>query len=208
VAIVGPQPGESSYLEAGPYFDSLHGTGKPVVEVNDITAKICGIATIVPGTPPCPVKVQINVPSDGQKFGPLDATILTIPGLTPSVPFTPEPRPLTSTVSCGSSVNGLVTSTVALVGGTAGLFGLACGITLSLTLTATVTGPLNPGDGSLSLHGVFNNNNFPVPAAGPSQACPAGVVSNLNAIAGLPLLPGHAILNLPFVAATYLPTPQ
>lgn len=208
VAEVGPRSGQPSYLEAGPNFEAVSGTGQPVAEVNNITAKICGVATIVPGPPGCPVEVQITVPPDGQKFGPLTATILTIPGLTPGVPVTPQTQRLGSTVGCSSSVNGLVTTTVAVVVGNAGLFGLACGIDLTVDLTATITGPLDPGDGSLSLHGMFIARDFGLPAVSPSTSCPAGVVSNLNTIAGLPLSPGHAILVLPFVAATYLPAQQ
>jgi hypothetical protein len=174
------------------------------VAVNGITAKVCGIATVVEGRGPCAVTAEVTVPPDGQKFGPLNATITELPGLSPQIPFTPDAKGLTSGLGCGSSANGLSVTAVANVGGHAGLFGLSCGLDLTIDLTATITGPIDNG---LDLSGTFRSNSFGIPAVSPSPSCPGGVTTNLNSIVGLPLPPGKAVLDLPFKAAVYVPQP-
>lgn len=192
LAEVGPLPGQPSQLVAGP------------VRVDNITAKACGVATVIPGSGGCAVNASINVPPDGQLFGNIKAAITIIPGVTPEIPFTPAAKSLTSGLGCGSSVNGLQVSATATVGGSATLFGLTCGLTLTIPLKATINGPLDST--GLGLHGVFQPSKpFVIPTATPSATCPAGVTKNLNQIVGLPLTVGTGALNLPFSAGVYLP---
>jgi hypothetical protein len=195
VAEVGPQPGQPSDLVVGP------------VRVDNISATICGVATVEPPPKgsPCAVNAAVNVPADGQKFAAIKATITEIPGLTPQVPFAPAAKGLTSGLGCGSSVNGLQVSATASVGGAAQVFGLSCGVNLSIPLQATITGPIDAG---LDLHGVFRaSRSFLIPPVSPSAGCPGGVATTASKAFGLPLTAGINSLNLPFRAAIYLPAP-
>jgi hypothetical protein len=191
VAEVGPQPGHPSDLVVGP------------VRVDNITAKACGVATVINGSGGCAINAAVNVPADGQLFRPIKATITEIPGLTPQVPFSPQAKSLTSGLGCGSSVNGLQVSAQATVGGSANIFGLSCGVTLTIPLKATITGPIDAG---LDLHGVFvASKPFLIPAVTASPTCPAGVAVTASKSFGLPLTAGTNSLSLPFSAAIYLP---
>ena len=135
------------------------------------------------GSGGCAVNASINVPPDGQLFGNIKAAITIIPGVTPEIPFTPAAKSLTSGLGCGSSLNGLQVSATATVGGSASLFGLTCGLTLTIPLKATINGPLDST--GLGLHGVFQPSKpFVIPTATPSATCPAGVTKNLNQIVG------------------------
>jgi hypothetical protein len=193
VAEVGPQPGQPSQLVAGP------------VRVDNITAKACGTATVTNGSGGCAVNASVSVPPQGQLFGNLNAAITIIPGIRPEIPFTPSAQSLTTSLGCGSSLHGLQVSAKATVGGSAGLFGLTCGLTLTIPLKATINGPLESTTG-LGLHGVFQpSGSFVIPAATPSATCPSGVTKNLDQIVGLPLTVGAGALNLPFSAAVYVP---
>jgi hypothetical protein len=169
--------------------------------VNNITAKFCGVVTVVGGSGQCPAVGQVASSADDQKFGPLNADLTLVPGIQPSVPFAVVPGTITGGFACTTSQNGLLVILHAVVAGTTGLFGLQCGVgPFPLTLTGTVTGPLN------QVTGTFRSSNFAVPAVGPSRACSAQVASNLNAIAGLPIAPGGASITLDITGSLYQPS--
>lgn len=181
----------AGYLRAGP------------VSAEGISAKVCGVVTVVAGSPPCAAAARLVIPADGQRFAPLTARISLIPGMLPQVPVTVVPSPLSATLGCGSSQQGLSASTTADIDGFTGLFGLRCSIALRISLAGTVTGPIDSGT---DLIGDFTGQ-FAIPAVAASPTCPAGVASNLNSIVGLPLPPGSATIALPFKASLYLPVP-
>lgn len=173
--------------------------------VSNIDAKFCGIVTVVNDftQPPCVVTGNIDVPPDGQMFGPLSVALTPVPGMSPIVGLVANPGPITGGFSCGSSQNGLVVSLNAVVGGsTAPLFGVSCTIgPVAIPLGGSVTGPLASATATLT------SNNFGVPAIQPSSTCPSAVASNIDAIAGLPLAPGGANATLPSTASLYQPGP-
>jgi hypothetical protein len=177
------------------------------VAVSGIKAKACGIATVGPSNT-CGVTADVNVPQDGQLFAPVKATITVIPGLSPQIPFSPKAQSLTSGLGCESSANGINVTAVAKVGGAAGLFGLTCGVTLTLPLKATILGPLESS--GLGLYGTFSGNGtFVLPAITPSytaaQYCPAGAAAIADKSFGLPLTAPGSSLSLPFHAGVYIP---
>jgi hypothetical protein len=171
--------------------------------VSNIDAKFCGIVTVVNGTPPCLVTGDIEVPPDGQMFGPLSVALTPVPGMSPVVGLVANPGPISGTLSCGSSQNGLAVALDAVVGGsTAPLFGVSCTIgPVTIPLGGSVTGPLGSATATLT------GNDFGVPAIQPSPTCPSAVASNIDAIAGLPLAAGGASATLPATASLYQPGP-
>jgi hypothetical protein len=168
------------------------------VAVPNISATICGIVTVTTGTAGCPAGTTIVIPPDGQLFGPLNAYLHVIPGLDPSVPFTPHPQEIVSSLGCQSSQGGLKVSATGNVGGTAGAFGVACSIQVTVPLAGIITGPLDP---PFQAHGTFTGQ-LKVPAVALSPTCPAEVATNLNEIVGLPTV---GTVTLPFTAAIYIP---
>src|ERR1019366_2308437 len=85
--------------------------------VADITAKFCGVVTVVPGKPPCGATGSVVSPQDGQIFGSLSAELTMVPGMDPKVPFVAHPSSITGGFSCVSSENGLAVSLNARVSG-------------------------------------------------------------------------------------------
>ena len=170
--------------------------------IANITAKFCGVVTVVPGKPPCGATGTVVSPPDGQIFGSLSAELTMIPGMTPKVPFVAHPGTITGGFACVSSENGLVVNVTAKVSGSTGLFGLSCTIgPLSIPLSGVVTGPLD--NAKITLRG----NDFAVPDVQTSPACAGAVPTNLDQIAGLPIAPGGATANLPATTAIYQPPP-
>jgi hypothetical protein len=170
--------------------------------IADITAKFCGVVTVVKGQPPCGATGSAYSPPDGQIFGSLSAELTLVPGMDPKVPFTAHPGTITGGFGCGSSTHGLVVNLKATVSGSTGLYGLSCTIgPLTIPLSGAVTGPLSQV--SVTLRG----NDFAVPAVKSSPTCSGQVPSNLNAIAGLPIAPGGANATLPVTGSLYQPAP-
>jgi hypothetical protein len=171
--------------------------------IANITAKFCGVVTVVPGKPPCGATGTVVSPQDGQIFGSLSAELTMIPGLDPKVPFVAHPGSITGGFSCVSSQNGLVVTLDAKVSGSTGLFGLSCTIgPLTIPLSGVVTGPLK--NATITLR----SNDFAVPAVQSSPSCAGAVPLNLDQIAGLPIAPGGgASAVLPAVASLYQPAP-
>jgi hypothetical protein len=177
-------------LEAGP------------ATVADITAKFCGVVTVVPGKPPCGATGSVVSPTDGQIFGSLSVQLTMIPGMDPKVPFVAHPGSITGGFSCVNSPDGLAVSLDARVSGSTGLYGLSCTIgPLSILLTGLVTGPLN------NATIILRSNDFSVPAVQSSPTCAGAVPTNLDQIAGLPIGPGGATATLPATASIYQPAP-
>jgi hypothetical protein len=123
--------------------------------------------------------------------------------MSPVVGLVANPGPISGTLSCGSSQNGLAVALDAVVGGsTAPLFGVSCTIgPVTIPLGGSVTGPLGSATATLT------GNDFGVPAIQPSPTCPSAVASNIDAIAGLPLAAGGASATLPATASLYQPGP-
>jgi len=170
--------------------------------VADITAKFCGVVTIVAGKPPCGATGTVDSPQDGQMFGSISATLTLIPGMSPKVPFVAHPGTITGGFGCGSSAHGLPVSLTAVVSGSTGIFGLSCTIgPLTIPLTGVLTGPLN--DASVTLR----SHNFAVPAVTASPTCSGQVPAALDAIADLPIPRGGASVTLPATASLYQPAP-
>jgi hypothetical protein len=171
--------------------------------VADITAKFCGIVTVVGAKPPCGATGKISSPQDGQIFGTLSAALTLIPGMKPVVPFVAHPGVINGTFSCGPSNNGLLVTLDATVSGTTGLFGLSCTIgPLTLQLSGLITGPLQ------DTTGVLAGNDFAVPAITPSPTCAGQVPASLDQLAGLPIKPGGANAKLYVTASLYQPAPS
>jgi hypothetical protein len=170
--------------------------------VADITAKFCGVVTVVNGTAPCGATGSVLSPPDGQVFGSLSATLTLVPGMTPKVPFVANAGTITGGFSCeSSSANGLAVTLDANVSGSTGLFGLSCTIgPLTIPLSGVLTGPLS--NASVTLR----SNDFAVPVVSPSPTCAGAVPANLDAIAGLPIPAGKASATLPATAALYQPS--
>jgi len=166
-----------------------------------ITAKFCGVVTVVPGKAPCGATGTVVIPQDGQVFGALTAQLTMIPGMAPRVPFTDHPGTITGGFACTtSSASGLAVNATATVSGSTGLYGLSCTIgPFSIPMSGVVSGPLNAA--SITLTG----DHFSVPRVAPSATCPAAVASNLDAIAGLPIAPGGASARLPATTSIYQP---
>ena len=170
--------------------------------IADITAKFCGVVTVVPGKPPCGATGSVDSPQNGQIFGSLSAELTMIPGLDPKVPFVAHPGSITGGFSCVSSENGLAVSLDARVTGSTGLFGLSCTIgPLTIPLTGVVTGPL--ANATITLR----SSDFAVPVVQPSPTCAGAVPANLDQIAGLPIPPGGATATLPATTSIYQPGP-
>jgi hypothetical protein len=169
--------------------------------IADITAKFCGVVTVVPGHAPCEATGSVVSPEDGQIFGSLSAELTMIPGMDPKVPFVAHPGTITGGFGCVSSVNGLEVSLKAVVSGSTGVFGLSCTIgPLTIALSGVVTGPLN--NAAITLRG----NDFAVPAVKASPDCAGQVPANLNQLAGLPIAPGGATASLPATTSIYQPS--
>jgi len=173
-----------------------------VATVQGITAKVCGIVTVVGASGQCPAVGVLSANSDDQKFAPLNADLNVVPGFKPGVPFSVVPGKTTGGFVCTpSSQQGLAVTLKAVVGGSTGLFGLRCGIgPVPVQLTGIVTGPLT------DVTGTFTGHNFAVPAVGPSPACSQQVASNLNALAGLPIASGGASITLELSGSLYQPS--
>ncbi len=168
--------------------------------IANITAKFCGVVTVVRGQPPCGATGSVVSPLDGQRFGPLSAEVTFFPSMQPKVPFVAHPGTITGGFSCASSNNGLQVSLRATVSGSTGLYGLSCTIgPLTIPLSGVVTGPLS--NASITLRG----SDFAVPGVQASPTCPGEVPANLNQIAGLPIAPGGASATLPAVTSLYQP---
>ena len=168
--------------------------------IANITAKFCGVVTVVKGQPPCGATGSVVSPVDGQRFGPLSAELTMIPGMEPKVPFVAHAGTITGGFACASSNNGLQVSLRATVSGSTGLYGLSCSIgPLTIPLSGVVTGPLS--NATITLRG----SDFAVPAVTASPTCPGEVPANLNQIAGLPIAPGGATATLPATTSLYQP---
>ena len=168
--------------------------------VADITAKFCGVVTVVNGTAPCGATGSVTSPPDGQVFGSLSAALTLVPGMLPKVPFVADPGTITGGFACSSSPNGLAVTLDATVSGSTGVFGLSCTIgPLTIPLTGILTGPLN--DASVTLR----SSDFTVPVVSSSPTCSGQVPASLDAIAGLPIPAGKASVTLPATAALYQP---
>jgi len=168
--------------------------------VADITAKFCGVVTVVNGKSPCGATGSVVSPQDGQIFGSLSATLTLVPGMSPKVPFVAHPSTITGGFTCEPSTNGLAVTLNATVSGSTGLYGLSCTIgPLTLPLSGVLTGPLSHASITLKA------NDFPVPAVSPSPTCAGQVPASLDAIAGLPIRPGGASVTLPATASLYQP---
>jgi hypothetical protein len=171
--------------------------------VADITAKFCGVVTVVPGKPPCGATGNVNSPQDGQLFGSISATLTLIPGLSPKVPFVAHPGTITGGFGCGSSADGLAFNLTAVVSGSTGIFGLSCTIgPLTIPLSGVLTGPLSDSTATL------RSNDFAVPAVSASPTCAGQVPGSLDAIAALPIPAGGASISLPVTASLYQPAPK
>jgi hypothetical protein len=175
--------------------------------IADITAKFCGIVTVVAGKAPCGATGSVVSPLDGQIFGSLSAQLTMIPGMDPKVPFVAHPGTITGGFSCVSSQNGLAVNLDAKVSGSTGLFGLSCTIgPISIPLTGVVTGPLT--DPAIPATITLRSSDFAVPTVQSSPACGGAVPINLDQIAGLPIAPGGASAVLPATTWIYQPAGQ
>ncbi len=170
--------------------------------VSGIDAKVCGLVTLVNGTPPCYATGYIESPHDGQLYGALSIALTLVPGMNPTVGFTANPGTITGGFNCGSSQNGLsVGLNAAVSGSTAPLFGVSCTISVTIPLGGAATGPLDATRATLT------SNDFSIPAVQPSPTCPSAVAANVDDIAGLPLAAGRATATLPVTASIYQPAP-
>jgi hypothetical protein len=171
--------------------------------IANVTAKFCGIVTVVGAKPPCGATGNVVSPQDGQIFGSLSAELTLVPGMQPKVPFVAHPGTITGTFTCTSNSSaGLAVSLTAKVSGSTGLFGLSCTIgPLTIPLTGLVTGPLDNATVTL------RSNDFAVPAVQSSPSCAGAVPANLDQIAGLPIRPGGATATLPATTSIYQPGP-
>jgi hypothetical protein len=171
--------------------------------IADITAKFCGIVTVVRGTPPCGATGSVLSQQDDQIFGSLSAELTLVPGMQPKVPFVAHPGTITGTFKCATgSSSGLAVSLDARVSGSTGLFGLSCLVgPLTIPLTGLVTGPLSNASVTLT------SNDFAVPVVQSSSTCAGAVPANLDQIAGLPIAPGGASAVLPATTSIYQPPP-
>jgi hypothetical protein len=168
--------------------------------VFDVSAKFCGVVTVVAGKPPCAATGTVTAPKDGQVFGSMSATLTLVPAMAPEVPFVAHPGTITGGFACESSVDGLAVNLTADVSASTGLYGLSCTIgPLSIPLSGVVTGPLT--DASVTLRG----SDFAVPAVSSSSTCSGEVPSDLDAIAGLPIAAGGATVVLPAKVSLYRP---
>jgi hypothetical protein len=171
-------------------------------DVADITAKFCGIVTVVGAKPPCGATGDVSSPMDGQIFGSVTADLTFIPSMQPKVPFVAHPGVITGGFTCAPSNNGLLVTLDATVSGTTGLFGLSCTIgPLTIPLSGLITGPLN------DTTGVLTANHFSVPEVTPSSLCGGPVPAALDQLAGLPIAPGGASAKLYVTASLYQPPP-
>lgn len=169
--------------------------------VADITAKFCGVVTVVNGRAPCGATGTVVSPPDGQVFGSLSATLTLVPGMLPKVPFVAHAGTIRGGFACQSSTNGLAVTLDATVSGSTGLFGLSCTIgPLTIPLSGVLTGPLN--NASITLR----SDNFTVPVVSSSPTCSGQVPANIDAIAGLPIAAGKASAILPATASLYQPS--
>jgi hypothetical protein len=171
--------------------------------IANVTAKFCGVVTVVQAKPPCGATGNVDSPQDGQIFGSLSAELTLVPGMQPKVPFVAHPGTITGTFTCTTNSSaGLAVSLIAKVSGSTGLFGLSCTIgPLTIPLTGVVTGPLD--NATITLR----SNDFAVPAVQSSSTCAGGVPANLDQIAGLPIRPGGATATLPATTSIYQPGP-
>jgi hypothetical protein len=192
-------PGEPYQLGiTGTITDGLLSAGSATVF--NMSAKFCGVVTVVAGKPPCAATGTVTAPKDGQMFGSMSATLTLVPGMAPEVPFVAHPGTITGGFACESSTDGLAVSLTADVSASTGLYGLSCTIgPLSIPLSGVLTGPLT--DASVTLRG----DDFAVPAVSSSSACSGEVPSDLDAIAGLPIAAGGATLVLPAKVSLYRP---
>ncbi|HXW34911.1 MAG TPA: hypothetical protein VEJ87_10070 [Acidimicrobiales bacterium] len=169
--------------------------------VSNINATFCSVVTVVQGNAQCPASSQVTAQPDDQVFGNLQVALNLVPGMTPTIKFTPNPGPIVGTTSCASSVNGLAVTLDATVGGSTGpLFGVSCSIgPFTIPLTGRITGPFT------HLTGTLTNSTFSVPAIQQSPDCPGAIPENIDEIAGLPLGPGQSTASLPVTASLYQP---
>ncbi len=170
--------------------------------VADITAKFCGIVTVVGSKPPCRATGEVTSPMDGQIFGSLTADLTFVPSMQPKLPFVAHPGKITGTFTCAPSNEGLLVTLDATVSGSTGLFGLSCTIgPLTIPLSGLVTGPLD------DTTGVLTANRFSVPGVTPSSRCGGPVPAGVDQLAGLPIAPGGASAKLYVTASIYRPPP-
>jgi hypothetical protein len=171
--------------------------------VADITAKFCGIVTVVGAKPPCGATGEVSSPMDGQIFGSVTADLTFIPSMQPKLPFVAHPGKISGTFTCAPSNNGLLVTLDATVSGTTGLFGLSCTIgPLTIPLSGLITGPLD------DTTGVLTANHFSVPGVTPSSLCGGPVPAGVDQLAGLPIAPGGASAKLDVTASLYQPAPS
>lgn len=198
-----PQPGGPP---GSPYQLGITGTirngllSAGSASVFDVSAKFCGVVTVVAGKPPCAATGSVTAPRDGQVFGSMSATLTLVPGMAPEVPFEAHPGTITGGFACESSRDGLSVSLTADVSASTGLYGLSCTIgPLSIPLSGVLTGPLT--DASVTLRG----DDFAVPGVSSSSSCSGEAPSDLDAIAGLPIAAGGATVSLPATVSLYRP---
>lgn len=159
----------------------------PAVTIDPMTARICGIIRIVPGTGGCTAQGQLRVPADGVIFpDDLKATLTVVPGMHPKIPVTAQAQPVVVDIPCaGSSQNGLKLDLPLTVSGGAGAFGLSCNLTISGTAHSVITGDLFSGNyqGTVTLTG---NNFHATPVTNSGAYCPGQLPQEVNTIAQLP----------------------
>jgi hypothetical protein len=202
--IPNPSGPPSSHYQLGLVGSVTSGdlTAGPATVAN-LTAKFCGIVTIVGSSPPCGATGTVSSPKDGQIFGALSAQLTFIPGMQPKVPFVAHPGTITGTFKCAPpSKQGLIVTLNATVSGSTGLYGLSCTIgPLTIPLTGLITGPLS------ALSGTLTASNFAVPGVTPSSTCGGQVPVSLDQIAGLPIKPGGATAKITVTGYLYQPPP-
>jgi hypothetical protein len=171
--------------------------------VDDIDLNFCGVVTVVPGSPPCYATTKVVTEPDDQVFTntALHVTLTMIPGMTPSIGFTPQPGPISGSTPCASSSHGLQVALDATVeGSTTPVFGVSCTIgPFTIPLRGSVTGPLT------HLTGTVSSSSFSVPAITPTTTCPSDIADNVDEITGLPLPAGRSSAALPVTAYLYQP---
>jgi hypothetical protein len=202
--IPNPSGPPSSHYQLGLVGNVTSGvlTAGPATVAN-LTAKFCGIVTVVGSAPPCGATGTVYSPQDGQIFGAVTAQLTFIPGMQPKVPFVAHPGRITGGFKCAApSSQGLVVDLDATVSGSTGLYGLSCTIgPLTIPLTGLITGPLD------DLSGTLTASNFAVPGVTPSSTCAGQVPASLDQIAGLPIKPGGATAKITVTGSLYQPPP-
>jgi hypothetical protein len=168
-----------------------------------ISGTFCGIASVVPGQGPCPAKIVLTSPPEGQQFNPLGITFDVVPGMTPDIRNgSVVPGQLQGQVTCPEPARDYYVQATATAQASAstGLFGLACDIgPVSIPLSGILSGT------PPALTGTLTSAPFTVPPGTAGPTCPSSVVSLLDSIGELPFHQGT--LSITVTASTYAPSP-